>query len=500
MDRTTLIQLLDGLSSLPFYLLLLMPVIFVIFKLFTTKTEHLPPGPRPWPIIGNMLQLGKMPHVSLTSFAKEHGPLISLRLGTRLLVVGSSPRVATEILKTNDRLLSGRYVLQAIPVEHRVLDRIAIIWASECNEGWKSLRALCRTELFSAKAIESQAVLREKKVMEMVEFLRTREGKVVKVGEVVFATVFNTMGNLLFSRDFVDYGDGGESSRLKGIVRRMIELGASPNICDFYSVFSGLDPQGLKKKISDCIKEMFSTWEIFVKERRETERFHAHKSDFLDVFLANGFDDEQINWLLLELFTAGADTTSTTVEWAMAELIKNKQVMKRVRQELEEEQINGNALKESQISQLPYLSACVKETLRLHPPAPLLLPHRAIEDCKVMNYEIPRDTQLFVNVWAIGRDPHAWGEDPLSFRPERFLGSTDLDFKGQNYEFLPFGAGRRICPGLPMAAKQVQLILACMIRSFDWSLPNGEDHSKLDMSEKFGVTLQKEQPLLLVPN
>lgn len=245
-----------------------------------------------------------------------------------------------------------------------------------------------------------------------------------------------------------------------------------------------------------CVNQMFDIWGKYINERREKHVHDGPRSDFLDVFLANGFEDLQINWLALELLSAGTDTTATTVEWAIAELLKNKEVLKKVSEEIKRE-TDTNSLKESHVSQLPYLNACVKETLRLHPPVPFLIPRRALETCKVMDYTIPRDSEVIVNVWAVGRDPWLW-EDPLSFKPERFLGS-DLDFKGQDFEFLPFGAGRRICPGLPMAAKQVHLIIATLLYYFDWSLPNGEDPAMLDMSEKFGITLQKEQPLLVVP-
>lgn len=206
-----------------------------------------------------------------------------------------------------------------------------------------------------------------------------------------------------------------------------------------------------------------------------------------------------------ELFTAGADTSTSTIEWAMAELIKNPESMEKVVEELDKEGIvlNQDSVKESNLVKLPYLQACVKETLRLHPPAPLLLPHRASETCQVMNHRIPKDAQVLVNVWAIGRDPSVWDE-PLKFKPERFLNSSAMDFKGNDFELLPFGAGRRICPGLSMAARHVPLVLASLIHCFDWSLPQDKDdhhhqQQQLDMNEKFGVTLQKEKPLLLIP-
>ncbi|KAJ9139920.1 hypothetical protein P3X46_030612 [Hevea brasiliensis] len=481
----------------PFLLLVLF--IFIIIMHFSSpssKRQPLPPGPKAWPIVGNFLHIGKMPHISMTHYAKAYGPLISLRLGTRVLIVGSSPMAAAEILKTNDRLLSARCVPKASPYQSQVLDRIALVWAPHCTDGWKSLRALCRTELFSAKKIELQASLREKQVAQMVKFLETRQGKVVNIGEVVFTTVFNTLSNLLFSKDFIGLEDKGVASGLKNLIWKMMELGTAPNIADFYPILGGLDPQGLRRKSLKCVQEMFAIWEIYVKERRQKHGQDAPKNDFLDVFLANGFQDDQINWLVLELFSAGTDTTTTTIEWAVAELIKKKQVMRKVREELERE-INKDYIHESNVSQLPYLNACIKETLRLHPPAPFLVPRRAVENCEVMNYTIPKDSQILVNVWAIGRDPSAW-EDPLLFKPERFLGSH-LDLKGRDYEFLPFGSGRRICPGLPMATRQLPLILASLIHCFDWSLENGEDRAELNTTEKFGITLQKEHPLLIVP-
>ncbi|CAN1751973.1 Corytuberine synthase [Linum perenne] len=273
----------------------------------------------------------------------------------------------------------------------------------------------------------------------------------------------------------------------------MMEVGVTPNVADFYPFLEWFDPQGMKKKMLDSFQKMFALWDCYVKERREIRR--SELEDFLDVFLANGFDDHKINWLFLELLTAGTDTTATTIEWVMAELLKNKEVMTRVREELTREIGMTSPITESNTSQLPFLNACIKETLRLHPPAPFLIPHRAQETCNVMNYTIPKNSQIIINVWAISRDPSVW-VDPLSFKTERFLdGSTRADFKGRDFEFLPFGSGRRMCPGLPVVVRQLPLILASLVRGFDWSLPVGQD---LDMREKFGLTLHKDQPLVLV--
>lgn len=478
-------------------ILLLLPLLLLFLLKHFNSSPQLPPGPNPWPILGNLLHMGKKPHVTLSNFAQSYGPLISLKLGTQVLIVGSSPAVAMEILKTHDRILSARLVPHVSPVKSPELNHLSLGWAVECNDNWKFLRTICRTELFSGKAIESQACLRERKVMETVEFLSRMEGKVVKIGEVVFATVFNMLSNVLMSRDFTRLGEESEEGKMKGLLRTIFEVVSTPNLADFYPIFGALDLQGLNKKSKELFMRICALWEPIIEERRERKTSKiSRQEDFLDALLDNAFTNDQINHLTTELISAGTDTSTSTIEWAMAELIKNPESMNKVREELARE-INHDFAKESHLPQLPYLQACVKETLRLHPPAPILIPHRALESCTVMNYAIPKNAQVVVNVWAIGRDPTIWLE-PLKFNPERFLNSA-LDFKGSDYEFVPFGAGRRICPGLSMAAKQVPLVLASLIRFFDWSLPLGVSPNELDMTEKFALTLQREQPLLVIP-
>ncbi|KAJ9553387.1 hypothetical protein OSB04_017432 [Centaurea solstitialis] len=196
-----------------------------------------------------------------------------------------------------------------------------------------------------------------------------------------------------------------------------------------------------------------------------------------------------------ELFVAGTNTTTSSVMWAMTELVRHKEIMSKIAEELKKE-IDTDKISDSQLSKLPYLQATIKEAMRLHPPVPLLLPHMAAENCEVMNYTIPKNSKIFVNLWAMGRDPKVW-DDPLSFKPERFIGSK-LDIKGQDFELLPFGSGRRMCPGMPSGIKSVQLILASLINEFDLVLPNDVDPMKLDMSDKFGIALKMETPLKVI--
>lgn len=181
----------------------------------------------------------------------------------------------------------------------------------------------------------------------------------------------------------------------------------------------------------------------------------------------------------------------------MAELLRNPEVMRKARSEIIRVIGSERAVKESDIDGLPYLQAVVKETLRLHPAAPLLLPYKARNDAEICGYTIPKGANVLVNIWAINRDPKYWNH-PLKFYPERFIGSK-LDYKGGSFEFIPFGAGRRLCLGLPLATRMVNLMLASMILSFDWKLPQGISPKDLDMQEHFGMTLKKAKPLYAIP-
>ena len=284
-------------------LLLLPPLLFFILRHFKIlsplKSSLLPPGPYPWPIIGNILQMGNKPHVTLTQLAQNHGPLISLRLGTKLMVVGSSPIVAKEILKTHDRGLSGRFVPSVFTHIQSEINNLSLGWSLECSGRWKFLRALCRAELFSGKAMESQACLREKKVMDMVELLGTREGEVVKIGEVIYATVFNMLSNALLSKDFISLKAESVDGGLKGLIRKLMEVSSTPNVSDFFPILGGLDLQGQKKKTMELIGRISFMWAAIIKERRERKGSVVLQGDFLDVMIDNNFTDEQINHLLM---------------------------------------------------------------------------------------------------------------------------------------------------------------------------------------------------------
>jgi cytochrome P450 len=198
------------------------------------------------------------------------------------------------------------------------------------------------------------------------------------------------------------------------------------------------------------------------------------------------------------IFLAGTDTSAAVVVWAMTTLMNNPRVMNKVQMEIRNLYENKDFINEDDIEKLLYLKSVVKETLRLFPPSPLLLPRETIENCNIDGYEIKPKTLVHVNAWAIGRDPENW-EDPEEFYPERFSTSS-IDFKGKNFELIPFGSGRRMCPAMNMGVVTVELILANLVHSFDWKLPNGFDKEQmLDTQVKPGITMHKKIDLYLVP-
>ncbi|KAM0003323.1 putative geraniol 8-hydroxylase [Helianthus debilis subsp. tardiflorus] len=212
----------------------------------------------------------------------------------------------------------------------------------------------------------------------------------------------------------------------------------------------------------------------------------------------SAFSRNDMRHLFLALFIAGTDTASTTLEWAMAELIHNPDKLATTRSEIIKLMENKEKIiQESDISQLPYLQAVIKETLRLHPPVPFLIPHQAIHDIEIQGFMVPKNAQILCNLWAMGRDQKVWSH-PDTFMPERFL-EVNVDYRGQDFELIPFGAGRRMCPGLNTAHRMLHIMLGSLIQKFDWKLEGNKRAQDMDMGEKFGITLQRSAPLKAIP-
>ncbi|KAG5535702.1 hypothetical protein RHGRI_023460 [Rhododendron griersonianum] len=283
----------------------------------------------------------------------------------------------------------------------------------------------------------------------------------------------------------------------------MVEVG-KPNLVDYFSILKKIDPQGIRRRLKSHFGDTFELFGRLIDERLELRRSgkSGAENDVIDILLNISEENGEINrthieHLCLDIFAAGTDTTSSSVEWAMAELLRTPETLQKAKAELEQTIGKGKPIEESDIPRLPYLQAIVKETMRIHPPVPLLIPRTVETDVEVYGYTVPQGAQVLVNAWAIGHDPSVWA-NPTSFMPERFLDS-DIDIRGRDFELIPFGAGRRICPGLSLAIRVVPLMLGSLINSFDWKLESGIKPEELDMDDKFGITVQKAQPLRIVP-
>ncbi|KAK2664719.1 hypothetical protein Ddye_003293 [Dipteronia dyeriana] len=460
---------------------------------------ELPPGPTPFPIIGNLLELGDKPHKSLANISKIYGPIMRIKLGQVTTIVIASATVAKEILQNHDLSFCNRTIPDALMAKHH--DEFSMAWLP-VSTAWRNLRKISNSHIFTTKKLDANQSLRREKIQQFLAHVQEscHAGKAIDIGQAAFNTTLNLLSNTVFSVDLAD--PSSETAReFKKLVWGIMEEAGKPNLGDYFPILRKIDLQGIRRRMEIHFEKMLDLFDGMIEQHLKQRQFHvsAVTKDMLDTLLniSEEIDRNQIKHLFLDLFAAGTDTTSSTLEWAMAELIHNPEALSKARLELEQLIGKGNQIEESDISRLPYLQAIVKETFRLHPPVPLLLPRKASSDVEIYGYKVPEGAQVLVNVWAIGRDGTTW-DDPNSFVPERFLGS-DMDVRGRDFELIPFGAGRRICPGLPLAMRMLYLMLGTLIHSFDWKLEGGVKPENMDMDDKFGITVQRAQPLLAVP-
>ncbi|KAJ9564061.1 hypothetical protein OSB04_000027 [Centaurea solstitialis] len=452
----------------------LIPATFLVFRV--GKPKNLPPGPTPLPFIGSLHLLGDQPHQSLANLAKTHGPIMFLKLGHITTLVISSADAAKQVLQKQDLVFSTRHIPDALNAHNHA--QSPVVWLP-VGAQWRTLRRILNSNIFSTESLDANQHLRSQKVHELMAYCQraTKSNDSVNIGRAAFRTTLNILSNTIFSKDLTDpYEDSGKEFR-ELVGDMMVEAG-KPNL-------------------------VFEVFEELMEERLGMERLKQEEDDVLDVCLKiseenpDAINGAHIRGMFLDLFVAGTDTTSNTLEWAMTEVLHNPHIMAKAKKELIENIGKGKIVEEPDIMRLPYLSCIVKETLRIHPPAAFLIPRKNETKVTLNDYTIPKGTQVLVNVWAIGRDPTLW-EDSLEFKPERFL-TLGRDVRGQHFELIPFGAGRRLCPGLPLAVRMLPVILGSLLNNFDWNLNGGINPEKLDMTEKFGITLQKAGPLCIIP-
>ncbi|PUZ41139.1 hypothetical protein GQ55_9G479800 [Panicum hallii var. hallii] len=493
-----------------FYQSLLLSVAAVallqLVKLALTPRPRLPPGPWRLPVVGSMHHLvNVLPHRALRDLAAAHGPLMMLQLGQTPLVVASSRETARAVLKTHDTNFATRPKLLAGEIVG--YEWVDILFAPS-GDYWRKLRQLCAAEILSPKRVLSFRHIREDEVMLKVEEIRAAGAST----PVNLSVMFHSITNSVVSR--AAFGKKRKNAaEFLAATKAVVGLSSGFNMPDLFPTWTTVLAKltGMTRRLKEIHRTVDTILEEIIEERKGA-RGEKIKSgvptddvdeNLVDVLIGlqekGGFGFQLTNSIIkaiiLDMFAGGTGTSGSAMEWGMSELMRNPAVMKKLQGQIREA-FRGKAVVtegDLQASNLQYMKLVIKEALRLHPPAPLLVPRESIEECELDGYTIPAKSRVIINAWAIGRDPKYW-EDPDEFKPERFEDGS-RDFTGGSYEFLPFGSGRRMCPGFNYGLASMELAFVGLLYHFDWSLPEGV--KEVYMAEAPGLGVRRRTPLML---
>ncbi|KDO39891.1 hypothetical protein CISIN_1g013651mg [Citrus sinensis] len=431
---------------------------------------------------------------------------MSLRLGFSPSLVVSSVKMAKEILKTHGLQFCSR---PASVAQQKLSYNGLDLAFSPYYEYWREIRKICVIHLFNSNRAKKFRPIREDEVSRMMEKISksVAASNPVNVSEVMMSLTSTIICRIGFGKRYDEDKATSGRSRFHTLLNETL---VSFFVPDYFPLIGWIDKlTGMMQRLQNSFQELDRFYQELMDEHLDPNRTKselAQQEDIIDVLLQIrkncGFKVDltldHIKAVLMNVFVAGADTSAATVVWAMTYLMKNPRAMKKVQLEIRS-LIGGNKgfVNEDDVQELHYLKAVVKETMRLQPTVPLLIPRETIQKCVIDGYAIPAKTRVFVNAWAIGRDPEAW-ENPEEFYPERFIDSC-IDFKGQHFELIPFGAGRRICPGLNMGIATVDLALANLLYKFDWEMPLGIKSHDLDFDVLLGIAMHKKNALSLLP-
>ncbi|KAF7834234.1 cytochrome P450 CYP736A12-like [Senna tora] len=483
------------------------------------KARKLPPGPRGFPIIGNLHMLGSHPHRDLHRLSQKHGPIMYLRLGFVPTIVVSSPQAAHLFLKTHDLLFASRPPHEAAKYEEFSAARNFfeyMSWGqrnlsfSQYGAYWRNMRKMCTLELLSTTKINTFQAMRKEELDLLIEKIlevaarRDDDDVCVDLSAKVATLSANMSCRMVLGKKYMD--EEFDEKGFKGVMQEGMQLGAAPNIADYIPYIGKLDLQGLTPRMKAVAKTFDDFFEKIIDEHVQSQNTDKGKTkDFVDVLLGFVGTEESeyrierpnIKAIILDMLAGSMDTSATAIEWTLSELMKNPRVIKKVQKELESVVGIERKVEESDLEKLHYLNCVIKESLRIHPVAPLLIPHYSLQDCTVGEYFIPKNSRVIINAWAIMRDPIVWSEAD-KFWPERFEESS-VDVRGHDFELIPFGSGRRGCPGIQLGLTVIRLVVAQLVHCFEWELPRGVMAGDLDMSEEFGLTMPRAKHLFVVP-
>ncbi|XBI82511.1 hypothetical protein VPH35_091185 [Triticum aestivum] len=493
---------------------ILLPV--VSYLLVTKRSSEegrlkLPPGPKRVPVLGNLHQLGPLPHRSLRDLARRHGPVMLLRLGAATTVVVSSSAAARDVMRAHDADCCSR---SSSPGPARLSYGRKSAAFSPYGAYWRDMRSLFAAELLGARGVRAAWAARREQVDRLMAALGDAAGP-VSLDEHVFRVADGVISTVAYGSVYGAEAFAGKHKGFQHVLEEAMDMSASFSAEDFFPNAVGrlLDRlAGIVARRERIFRDLDGFFEAVLEQHLHPARPKPESGggDLVDALIRiceeHGFTRDHVKAVLLDAFLGGVDTSSVTILWAMSELIRKPQVLKKVQEEIRAAvAVNGNNEQRVQPDDLPkltYLKMVVKETLRLHPPVTLLLPRETLRRVEIGGYDVPAGTRVLVNAWAIGRDPASWGQDAAEFQRERFESGGrhgEVDFRGAHLELMPFGAGRRICPGLAMGVANVEFTLANMLYGFEWELPEGTVAEKLSMEEAGRLTFHRKTPLVLLP-
>nr|XP_043636865.1 xanthotoxin 5-hydroxylase CYP82C4-like [Erigeron canadensis] len=507
------------LQFLPFFGLFLLSLIIYNYKrISTTKSIIKPLAPEPsgkLPFIGHLHLLhGQAPVARiLGKMADDYGPAYSLRLGNHQALVVSSWQMVKECFTTNDRNFATR---PNMAVSRYMGYNSAVFALAPYGPYWREIRKLVTLELLTSQRLERLKNVRDSEVKYLINELSvlvskdTAQTSAVDMTKWFEHTTFNIIVRMLAGKRFSggcnDKGDN-EDIQVKEAIKKGLYLSGVFVVSDVIPNLEWLDIGGHVKAMKQAAIELdvvFGKWVDEHVEKRKERGSDKLEADFMDVMLSTLSNDAEmfgygretiIKATTLILILTGSESTAETLTWALSLLLNNPRVLKAAQKELEDHVGKNKWVEESDIKNLTYLQAIVKETLRMYPPGPLAGPREAIEKCYIGGYHVPKGTRLIVNVWKLHRDPQVWA-DPNDFKPERFLEKhSNINYQGQNFEYIPFSSGRRMCPASTFALQVIHLTLARLLQGFDYSTPNGKP---VDMSEGLGIALPKVKPLEVI--
>ncbi|GLU14239.1 hypothetical protein SLE2022_308210 [Rubroshorea leprosula] len=493
--------------EIPYIAAWLVTLALILLSLHLRRHKlNLPPGPKPWPIIGNLNLMGPLPHRSVQELSQKYGPIMQLWFGSFPVVVGSSVEMAKAFLKTHDLNFSDRPKIAA--GKYLTYNSSNITW-SQYGPYWRQARRMFLMEIFSAKRLESFEYIRREEMNFLLKLLYKLSGKPIMLKEPFANLTLNVISRTVFGKKYA--GETGNNEivtphEFREMIDELFLLSGVLDIGDSIPWLGFLDLQGHVKRMKALSRKIDWFLEHLLDEhnarRKGVEDYVA--KDIVDVLLELAEDPtldvkierNGVKALILDLMAGGTETSTTTVEWAISELLKNPELFEKATEELDRVIGKDRWVEEKDIINLPYIISIAKETMRLHPVVPMLVPRLSREDCQIAGYDIPKGTRILLSVWSIGRDPSVWNK-PDEFCPDRFIGKA-IDVKGHDYELLPFGSGRRMCPGYALGIKLIQLSLANLLHGFSWKLPPTMTKDDLNMEEIFGLSTPKKVPLQAV--